>query len=107
MIPTSYTKPGFAFRLVEQHGPAAIYEKTHLATGRALAFELVIIQRTVQDVILPGGRLIPKGSPRMPGSEQWGRLGWTLPTLDAARALIASRGLAGRTAEPVAEELAA
>lgn len=102
------TKPRRTLRLMEQYDSAAIYEHLHSETGQVIGFEVVIVQRTVRDIVLPGGRILPSGTPRLPSAERWGRLAWTVPSLGAARALIARRGPAGpAVAVSVPDELAA
>lgn len=81
-IATKFKKNGFEFRLMERVGVVALFEKTMENVSRKW-WEVCIIQ-TDQDREI-GGTLIPAHE-RMPGSEKWGSLGWTLTTFEKAKA---------------------
>ncbi len=91
-IPDAFTKPGYAYRLIERTGDTAIYEQTHRETGRVVAYEAMVIQRIAKDTILPGGVFRAEGSEFLPSSEKWGVAGWTTRTLAKARLYVSEKG---------------
>ena len=84
-IPQSFARHGFQYRLIEQLYNAGIYEQTHDATGRVMAYEVLIIREMQKDRTFPNGDTIPAGTPIIPYSEQWGTVAWTCRTLSEAR----------------------
>jgi len=79
-LPNEFRKSGFYFRLVKRQGDKAIYSKSR-AGGVGKHYEVIKIRE--HDEYVMGGVTIPAGE-SYPSSEQWGRLGYTYPTLEEA-----------------------
>lgn len=92
---TAYKKNTFYFEQVERQGQIAIFKQRLRPGVGCLAFEVIRIreepERIIQGVTIPAHE-------RAPGNEEWGRHGWTYPTIDDARAKM--RALVAEAKEP-------
>ncbi len=72
-MPTQFRSDGFNFRLVRRDGMVALLSKQKTQHDRP-SFEVVVIQTRPAERIF--GRELPERE-AMPGSECWGRFGWS------------------------------
>lgn len=79
-LATTFRSHGYDFVQLDRVGNVALFEKTTTGVTRP-SYEVVIVQQHGERVI--AGNTIAAAE-AMPGSEQWGRLGWTYPTIDHA-----------------------
>jgi hypothetical protein len=82
-LPVMFHDKTFAYTQVEREGDIAIYRQTHKA-GAVDRYEVVRI-RVEKEHVWPNGDISPERE-TYPGSNAWGRYGWTFFTLDAAQA---------------------
>lgn len=83
-IPQTFTKRGWTHSLVAQSGPWRIFCRRHPEVTNP-HFEVVKIGLAKATTFL--GHQIEEGE-TYPSSEEWGRRGFTFPTLEAARAKV-------------------
>ncbi len=89
-IPERFTKSGYHYRLLERTAVGAIYSQSTVPdlppNGKACAYEVVRVrirkERTATAKM--GAFNFPAGE-YLPGSNEWGRQGWTFETLAKAR----------------------
>lgn len=81
-LPSSFTRSGWLHDLVQRSKNRAIYSR-HKPTSPAPHYEVIRIvtqqPNTVGDIHYEGGECYPS-------DRQFGKLGWTFPTLEAAQA---------------------
>lgn len=82
----SYRKNGFHYELVEREGILAIYKQRLRPGVGGLGYEVIRIKQL--DAVHLFGRDV-EAHEAAPSNEEWGREGWTYPTLEAARAKVA------------------
>ena len=89
-IPETFSKNGFAYRLIERTARGAIYSQTHAATGKLCAYEVIRIQnhatKQTPHFTVEAGEGLPR-------TDEWGRAGWTFFDLPAAKAKLRKIGL--------------
>jgi hypothetical protein len=90
----TYRKNGFTYELITREGDIAIFQQRLRPGAGCLAYEVIIVQKDPDRTI--AGAFIPAHE-RAPGNPDWGRYGWTYPTLVRAKAkmseLMGKRGL--------------
>lgn len=79
----TYAKNGFTFELIVRRGPFAIYQQRLRPGVGCLAYEVIRVKEK-QDVTM-FNRLV-EAHESAPSNEDWGRWGWTFPTLALAEA---------------------
>jgi hypothetical protein len=82
----TYKKNGFTYELVTREGDIAIFQQRLRPGVGCLAYEVIIVQKDPDRTI--AGAFIPAHE-RAPGNEEFGRKGWSMPTLQRARAKMA------------------
>lgn len=82
-LPEQYRKNSYDFKLVERNGDVAIYEQREPLDNRFLCYEVFIVQKQKASV-LPNGMQIHEKEVS-PSASQWGTLGYSCWTLDAAK----------------------
>jgi hypothetical protein len=87
VIPDSFQKNGWNYRLVERSDRFAIYNQ-----GGGSAFELVRI-RTREASDTPHFKI--EAGEYLPTTNEWGRHGWTHHTLERARSAMAEKSVGG------------
>lgn len=78
----NFNKNGFYYELVEREGNLAIYKQRQRPGVGFLAYELIRV-RTLPAGVLFGQTVEAREA--CPRNEDWGKFGWTFPTLEAAR----------------------
>ena len=79
---TTYKKNGFFYEQVTRHGHFAIFKQRLRPGEGCLAYEVIRVKQVPECTIC--GKLI-EAHEAAPGNEEWGVLGFTFPTLQAAR----------------------
>jgi hypothetical protein len=86
-IPAVYEKYGYIFRLLQREDKVAIYSQSRPGSEEPAAFEVVRVR-------FRAARQTPhctfEAGYHLPSAEEWGRQGWTFPTLRLARDRLAS-----------------
>ena len=94
---TTYRKNTFHYEQITRDGDIAIFKQRLREGVGCLAYEVIVIRKDPEREI--AGVVIPAHE-RAPGNEEWGRFGWTFPTLERARAkmkeLVAAVEKAGK-----------
>ena len=92
-LPTTFGSDGFDFEQLRREGDVAIFVKQkpglvceYLASCRS--YEVVIIQK--QDAYTWPNGLTTPAHEAMPSPRDWGKYGWTYPTLDDAELRLKS-----------------
>ncbi len=89
-IPDHFTKNGYHYRLIERTAVGAIYSQSTVENlppnGKACAYEVVRVRvrKERQTSAKMGGFSFPGGE-YLPGSNEWGRHGWTFDSLAKAQ----------------------
>ncbi len=81
----TYAKNGFSYKVLTRHGNLAIAQQQLRPGVGCLAFEVIRVKQVKE------GKMFDKvieAHEAPPGNEEWGRHGWTYPTLTAARAKL-------------------
>lgn len=83
MIPisTTYRKNGYNFSQVSRTGDVAVYAQVDPDSGKAVAYEVFIVQKRKEFTI--AGNTIP-AKEGCPSNEQWGAEGYTVHTIPQA-----------------------
>jgi len=79
----TYRKNTFHYELVQREGDIAIFKQRLRPGEGCLAYEVIIIQKDPDREF--AGVLVPAHE-RAPGNAEFGKKGWTYPTLDRAKA---------------------
>jgi len=82
VIAPEFTKSGFAHKVIERRGMVLLVERQHRDVSRE-HWEVVKIR--VKPERLLHGKRVEEGE-AYPSPEEWGQMGWTYSTLEAARA---------------------
>jgi len=77
----SFSRKKFQYDQVIRKGNLAIYTQTHIES-KSQTFEVIVI-KSHNGYEIAGTRIEP--AEVYPGDNQWGILGWTCQTLDAAK----------------------
>jgi len=81
LVPEKFIKKGFKHLLLKREENVAIYKRHPVTSSRNPHFEVVIISShngiTIDGNYIEPGELYPSGS-------QWGNMGWTCNTIEAA-----------------------
>ena len=77
----SFTRKKFQYDQIYRKNNLAIYTQTHLES-KGLTFEVIVI-KSHNGYEIAGTKIEP--SEIYPGDNQWGVLGWTYQTLEAAK----------------------
>lgn len=83
---TTFKKNSFFYEQVERVGDVAIFKQRLRPGVGCLAFEVIKITHEPDRVM--HGTLIPAHE-RAPGNEEFGRKGWSYPTLESAQKKMA------------------
>lgn len=79
----SYSKNTFHYEILSRVGNIAIAQQRLRPGAGCLAFEVIRIKQIEEGVMFK--KVIPAHEVA-PGNEEWGKNGWTYPTLAAAKA---------------------
>jgi len=98
MIPlgNTYGKNGFHYELVTRHGDLAIFKQRLRPGVGCLAYEVIRIKKVKECTMF--GRIV-EAHEATPGNEEWGLHGFTLPTIETARAKLKELERLGEMAE--------
>ena len=100
LLPLSFRDRGFLYEQVERQGEVALYSQTN--HSGIVRYEVVRI-RIQPEHTWPNGTTTPEKE-AYPGSNSWGRLGWTFYSRADARAkLLALQGQSDEEADALAE----
>lgn len=91
-LPHSFNKNGFCYEQVCRHGDIVIYQQRLRPGVGCLAFEVFYVKKAKECVMF--GKKV-EAHEAVPGNEEWGNSGWTLPTLERARAKMRELERAG------------
>lgn len=80
---TTYRKNTFHYEQIVREGNIAIFKQRLRPGEGCLAYEVIHVRQDPEREI--AGVIIPAHE-RAPGNEDWGKFGFTLPTLESARA---------------------
>jgi len=81
ILEKSFTRKKFQYDQIYRKNNLAIYTQTH-TESKGLTFEVILI-KSHNGYEIAGTRIEP--SEVYPGDSQWGILGWTYQTLEAAK----------------------
>ena len=83
-IPETFSKNGWRFRQIERVGQWAIFERRSFRANSSAHYEVVKI-RAHDGFMIPGTETMAEPAECYPSTSTWGRDGFTLPNIDAAR----------------------
>lgn len=96
-IPAHFAKNGYHYQLLERTPHAALYSQSTVPNlppaGKACAYEVVRVRvRPERKASATMGGFTFPGGEYLPNTEEWGRHGWTFPTLDGAKVRLGEIG---------------
>jgi hypothetical protein len=85
-IAETFSSCGHSFKQIKRAGNVALYKRwPHCSTEKGCHYEVVVISSQSEGESIMAGKTVRRESKELyPGTEQWGKRGWTYQTKENA-----------------------